>query len=172
MKTRRAQVEQRSLNYTERVDHDVGHVPKERISEPAVCGECKAVYLNGRWAFDERLRRDYRLKDLEPVEVICPACRQIRDGLPAGFLYATGQYLSEHLEEITNLMRNETERMAHENPLWRVMDWEQRDSELTVTTTTAHLAQHLGRVLHRAHAGDVRYQFSDDDVTRVYWERN
>ncbi len=172
MKTRRAEVEQRSLNYTKRVDHDAGHLPKERISEPASCTECGAVYLNGRWNFEEDLTTAQRTSLAKPSSVICPACQQISDELPTGFLYAKGDYLSEHADEIENLLRNESERMSHENPLWRVMDWRLRDSKLTITTTAPHLAQHLGRALHGAHAGDVRYRFSADDVTRVYWERN
>lgn len=172
MKTRRAEVEQRSLNYTKRIDHDVGHVPKQRISEPSVCDECGAVYLNGRWNLEEDLTAAQRSAMTNPGAVICPACEQVSDGLPSGFLYAKGDYLSEHVEEIENLLRNETERMSHENPLWRIMDWNLQGSKLTITTTTPHFAQHLGRALHGAHDGDVRYRFSADDVTRVYWERS
>ena len=39
-----------------------------------------------------------------PHEAVCPACLQIKDGIPAGFVYIKGEFFNEHKEEIENLL--------------------------------------------------------------------
>lgn len=52
------------------------------------------------------------------------------------------------------------------------MQWKDAKNRLTITTTTEHLAKHLGHALKRAYAGDVRYDFSHENKpARVYWHR-
>lgn len=79
----------------------------------------------------------------------------------------------KHRGDIGALLRNEAERDAQDNPLARIMGWEDAEDQLVVKTTTEHLAQRLGHALEKAFDGKVRYDFSHENkLARVYWERN
>lgn len=162
-----------NLNFTKRVDHEAGHVSKKHPKEPAVCKKCGAIYTKGRWSFDDSALKKNSFGKAVPYKMTCPACIQIKEGIPAGFVYIKGRFFEEHKKEIVNLLRNEEERLAHTNPLARIMNLENSKKGFTITTTTEHLAQHLGRALHRAYGGQVEYDFSHENkLARVYWERD
>jgi NMD protein affecting ribosome stability and mRNA decay len=161
-----------NLTFTKRVDHEAGHNTDKRISEPAICEECGAIYTKGRWTLDEKVLDDDPFNKIEPQKTTCPACVQIKTGIPAGFVYIKGNFFNEHKEEIENLLKNEEEKIGLTNPLARIMEFKRSKKRMTITTTTEHLAQHFGRVLKNAYSGDVRYDFSHENkLARVYWER-
>lgn len=161
-----------NLTFTKRVDHEAGHAPRARGNEPAICTECRAVLDKGRWALAEPTEI-ILFEERGARKTVCPACLQIRKGEPAGFVFLDGNFLAEHREEIENLLQNEADRAAENNPLARIMKWENAGGKLTVTTTTEHFAQQLGNALNRAYGGDVRYDFSHENkLARVYWHRD
>ena len=87
-------------------------------------------------------------------------------------IYLKGEFLGKHRDEIERLLSNEAERDGEDNPLARIMGWEDTDDQLVVKTTTEHLAQRLGHALEKAFHGEVRYDFSHENkLARVYWER-
>lgn len=168
---------------TKRVDHDAGrHHIHRSASEPAVCKRCHAVWANRRWTrasssdirVPERTQGEVRSSAHPDRETVCPACRQLQEGVPGGFVHLYGAFLQKHLVEIEQLLRNEAERATDLNPLARIMSW-QRDAEggLTVSTTTDHLALRLGRAIEGAFGGDARITFSHENkLTRVRWHRD
>jgi NMD protein affecting ribosome stability and mRNA decay len=159
--------------FKKRVDHEAGHARDRRIGEPAICAECAAVYTKGRWTFEKDFLTADPFNKIKPQETICPACRQIETGEPAGFVYLEGGFLNEHKEEIENLLKNEAAKTVETNPLARIINFQNTKTGMTVTTTTEHLAQHLGRSLKKAFDGDVRYDFSHENkLARVYWQRD
>lgn len=105
--------------------------------------------------------------------IVCPACSQIRTGEPRGFVYLDGAFFVAHHEEIEQLLQNEADRAAEDNPLARIMDWKRGNKhKLTVTTTTEHLAQRLGHALEKAFGGNTDYDFSHENkLARVNWKR-
>lgn len=156
-----------------RFDQKAGHKSDKKISEPASCKVCGAVYINNHWTFDKDVLRGDGFKKIEPAEVICPACLQIRNGVPSGFVYIKGEFFTRHREEIESLLKNEEKKLNKTNPLSRIMDFEIVDSGAVVTTTTEQLAQHFGRSLEKAYGGNVSYDFSrGNKLARVYWERD
>lgn len=162
-----------NVYFTKRVDHEAGHASSKHIAEPAFCKECQAIYLRGHWTFDKETLAAAKFEKVELLETICPACRQVKTGEPAGFVYLEGDFFNQHKSEIENLLKNESEKAAQTNPLARIMEWKDAKHRLTVTTTTEHLAKHLGRALKRAYDGDVRYDFSHENkLARVYWHRD
>lgn len=172
MRTKRADQEQGNLIRSKRIYYDADHLSKDKKKGAMICTDCGAVYANGRWALGTNIRPGDDLKAAGPESVVCPACEQIRNGEASGFLYVRGAFAVEHAREITNLVNNEAERMSRENPLWRIISWESSVPELMITTTSTHLAQHLGRALRGAFAGELDHSFSDDHTTvRVYWTR-
>jgi NMD protein affecting ribosome stability and mRNA decay len=159
--------------YTKRIDPEAErhHAPHNQ-TEPAVCTQCNAVYRNRRWVKDVP-------KTVKPPEpwhparmVVCPACKQKREGVFGGSVEIDGAFYKSHYEEIEKLLQNEAMRIAAKNPLAQIMKMERKKNKLTVTTTTEHLAQRLGRALQKAFCGDVEYVFSHENkVARVKWHR-
>lgn len=168
----RSKKEYKNTTFTKRVDHEAGHASPKRESEPAICQECRAFYNKRHWTLG-------KTKKLSAAEVsrmrktVCPTCRQIKSGEPAGFVFLDGEFFAAHYAEIENLLRHEADRAAANNPLARIMNWNKEAGKLTVSTTTEHFAQQLGRALNRAYGGDIRYDFSHENkLARVYWHRD
>lgn len=164
-----------NVSFTRRVDHDAGrHKTSRAPSEPAKCEECGAIYSDRRWTSSSAGSDEAKHNEWRPARrVVCPACRQQREGTPRGVLYIEGTFVHTHQSEIETLLDSEAERAAADNPLARIMSWTEEDGQLTVTTTTEHLAQRLGHALEDAYSGEVHYDFSHENkLTRVYWSRD
>ena len=145
------------------------------MSEPAVCKECGAVYASRRWTAARSTSTKSQDAHLRPAQLtLCPACKQQRTGEPRGFVFLDGDFFSAHGEEIEQLLRNEAERAAADNPLARTMEFKRGGGhKLTITTTTEHLAQRLGHALEKAFDGSVHYDFSHENkLARVSWRRD
>jgi hypothetical protein len=164
-----------NATFTKRVDHEAGrHRPPRAMSEPAVCTECGSVYANRRWAAAKSNSSSERHKHWRPEQqVLCPACEQKRSGEPRGFVYLDGGFVVAHHEEIEQLLQKEADRAAEDNPLARIMGLIRGGThQLTITTTTEHLAQRLGHALEKAFGGDTDYDFSHENkLARVNWQR-
>ena len=165
-----------NATFTKRVDHEAGrHRPSRALSEPTVCEECGAVYVNRRWTAANSAAETERHKHWRPPQTtVCPACAQQRSGEPRGFVFLDGDFFSAHGDEIEQLLRNEAKRAAADNPLARIMELKPGDGhKLTVSTTTEHLAQRLGQALEKAFDGSVHYDFSHENkLARVTWRRD
>lgn len=162
-----------NVTFTKRVDHEAGrHRGSRAMTEPAVCRECGAVYVNRRW-HDASGPINVQHKPRPARLIVCPACLQMRNGLPRGFVYLDGSFYVTHRQEIEQLLRNEAARAQADNPLARIMEFTRGgDHNLTVSTTTEHLAQRLGHALEKAFAGDTQYDFSHENkLARVKWQR-
>ena len=164
-----------NATFTKRVDHEAGrHRPTRAISEPAVCEVCGASYSKRRWKAANAGSLNERPKDWRPPKlIVCPACKQKRSGEPRGFVHLDGDFFQRHAEEIKQLLINEAQKAAEDNPLARIMEWQRGEGhKLTVTTTTEHLAQRLGDALVSAYRGKVHYDFSHENkLARVSWQR-
>jgi hypothetical protein len=164
-----------NVNFTKRVDHEAGrHRPPRAMSEPAVCNECGAIYTNRRWSVAHETMSNRKHQRARPLRTtLCPACRQASSGEPRGFVYLDGAFLVIHRQEIENLMLNEAERARQDNPLARILEFNEGDShKFTITTTTEHLAQRLGHALEKAFGGQIQYDFSHENkIARVSWQR-
>lgn len=145
------------------MDHDPYH-SKRKIPEPSVCSECGAVFHKGRWSWDER--------EANAHEVLCPACQRIMDRVPAGFLTISGDFFTQHREELMNLIHNMTEKEGKEHPLQRLMGIEEQEASTVFTFTDAHLTRGIGEALHRAYEGELDFEYTKEDIMlRVSWHR-
>lgn len=144
---------------------------QERPKEPALCTTCKTVYINKHWALDpttyDRLERDTQTNWIK-----CPACQKIAAGYPEGIVTLSGSYLWEHETEIRRILMNEENKALAKNPFERIIRKHRDGNKLVIETTEKKLAEHLGRVLHKSHQGDLNITWSGNpDVCRVSWER-
>jgi len=146
------------------------YTESEHLPDNTFCKHCGAIYASGRWY----------AKGLEPEgtnhapahEILCPACRKLRDRVPGGVIKISGDFVRGHRDEIFNLIRNEGNDALSGNPLERVMSLETEGEEILISTTDEKLAQRLGRALHRAYHGNIEYKWSaDNKLARVFWRR-
>jgi hypothetical protein len=162
--------------FTKRVDHDGGLHRKPRLpDEPAYCEKCGAIFRNRRWVMEVPVTEKLKRKPFKPANVTkCPACKQMEEGVVGGYVSLSGKFLSAHFAEVESLLRNEEAQAIEDNPLSRIMKWnESADGKLLIETTTEHLAQRFGRALEKAFSGNVNYDFSHENkVARVAWHRD
>lgn len=136
-----------------------------KLSEPTVCPECKAVFLNGRWQW-----RAGPFADANSAN--CPACLRIQDHYPAGELRLSGGFLAAHKEEITQLIRNTEALERGQHPLQRIMDVQDDGKEMIVTTTDIHLPRRIGHALASAYRGELETHYDETGYfVRVAWCR-
>ncbi len=164
-----------NATFTKRVDHEAGrHHTRRAAREPSVCASCGAVYANRRWTTKNAEHGTHEPKHWHPARLTtCPACVQAHGGTPSGYVYLEGAFLKAHRDDIENLLRNEAERAADDNPLAQIMLWQEADGKIKLSTTTEHLAQRLGHALEKAFDGKVEYDFSHENkLARVTWQRD
>ncbi|HEX9873565.1 MAG TPA: BCAM0308 family protein [Deferrimonas sp.] len=147
------------------------YLPEEGLKEVSLCQGCHAVYQNKRWYLDPETFEAAK-NDTEARWVTCPACQKIAQHYPEGIVTLSGDYLWEHEEEIRNILKNEETRAMTKNPLERIIAIKRQGEDLVIETTEQKLAEHLGRVLHKAHQGELKVSWSQEhDVCRVDWVR-
>lgn len=135
-----------------------------KYAEPTLCPDCHAVFHKGHWQWLSPPPSAQR----QP----CPACRRIRDQMPAGYLSLGGDFLAGHTDELLALVRNIEKREKAERPLNRIMAITEQDGGLLITTTDAHLARGIGEAVRHAYQGSLDIQHApDENLARVSWKR-
>lgn len=138
------------------------YLERGKIAEPAVCGDCGAIYHQGRWQWGTPAAGAHAAR--------CPACRRIQEGMPAGYLTIEGDFAQSHRDELLNLVRNLEQREKTEHSLKRIMAIDDADGKLMITTTDIHLARHLGEALQRAYQGDLDFHYNKEQyLLRLRW---
>ncbi len=137
---------------------------REKLAEPCVCSDCGAVYHQGRW--------QWSVAPEHAAQVRCAACQRIHDHLPAGYVTLEGHFITQHHDEILQLIHHVEENEKREHPLQRIMALEQLPESLLVTTTDIHLARGIGEALHHAYQGDLDFHYNKEEyLLRVRWRR-
>jgi NMD protein affecting ribosome stability and mRNA decay len=137
---------------------------RDKSLETTVCTSCGALYMNGRWSWDEPPE--------QVNETTCPACRRVVERYPAGHIELKGSFFTEHRAEILSLIQNVEQKEKEARPLERMMAIEDGSNSTLVTTTGIHVARRIGEALARAYKGDLSLQYADAEKRiRVYWER-
>jgi len=137
---------------------------REKLPEPSLCSECKALFVNGRWTWN--------VPETDTHDVLCPACKRIADKYPAGTIEIRGDFYTQHRLQITNLINNVEKQEKDERPLERIMDSTDRDDGTLITTTGVHLARRIGEALSNSYQGDFAFQYAEGDKKiRVQWQR-
>jgi len=141
--------------------HDTYRERKKR-TEPTVCTVCRAVFVGGRWTWNE-----------PPVDAstdVCPACMRIADDFPAGYVEFKGHFFQQRQDEIMNLVSNEEKLEKGEHPMERVMKIIPQQGQTLITTTGVHIARRLGEAVARAYQGDLTFNYGDNEKSiRVEW---
>lgn len=144
-------------------EHDV-YRSRTKMPDPALCPECGAVYLKGRWV--------WRTPPEGAGKAMCPACRRTADQFPVGFIDLQGRFFAEHHDEILNLIHNVEQKEKSTHPMERIMAVEERPDGACVTTTGIHVARGICAALSDAYSGttSVRY-LEGENCIKVRWTR-
>ena len=139
-------------------------IEKQNIfPEPTVCSDCGAVYRHGRWQWAESLIGTHK--------IICPACRCIRDKIPASSLILKGGFFQFHREEILQLIRNVVAWENTQHPLKRILAVEQYDDGVLISFTDPRLAHGAGKAVYHAYQGELNFSYAEENtLLRVYWK--
>ena len=143
--------------------HDA-YKSQKKLAEPTQCPACRAVYSGGRWNWGTAPDGAH--------EERCPACQRVHDHFPAGYVVLKGAFLAGHREEVLQLARNREAKEKAEHPLERIMDIEEIEGGVQITTTDTHLARDIGEALHSAYRGELEYHYNkEENLLRVHWAR-
>jgi hypothetical protein len=141
------------------------YLPKRGLPDGATCRGCGIVYRNKRWQTESTPQGG-------SCEVLCPACQRMEDHNPAGVVTLSGLYLASHREEILNSIRQQEAKHREKNPIGRIMEINDENGRITVTTSDGKLAQKIGREIYKSQRGELHYQWSHDQrMVRVNWMR-
>ncbi|RQR46114.1 MULTISPECIES: BCAM0308 family protein [unclassified Burkholderia] len=137
----------------------------KRPAGDRICEGCGAVCDAGRWT--------WYATPLDRRQLECPACKRMRENVPAGELVLQGAYLSAHRSTILELLRHQADLETSEHALERIMDIDTSADSLIVRTTGVHMVRRLGEALLHAHHGDLALDYRDgEDVLRAHWKRD
>ncbi len=140
--------------------------PREKFPEPTICPECGAVFIEGRWKWMENPPE-------KANRALCPACRRMKDHLPAGTIQLSGKFLETHGHEIMNLIRNEERAEKADHPLERIMEIKEEPGQIIVLTTGIHVARRIGEAIYNSYHGDFELQYGDAEKTiAISWHRD
>ena len=146
---------------------DAPHDPylaRGKYPEPTVCRDCGAFYQRGRWRWGDAPEGAHA--------ALCPACHRIRDRLPAGEVRLASTFIDSHREELVSLARNEEAHEKREHPLHRIMDIDQGEGRMTVTTTDIHLPRRIAEAVRHAYQGELVLEYGKDEYRlRAEWHR-
>lgn len=151
--------------YRERV-HDP-YKTRLKLEDPTVCPQCGAIYRDGRWSW-KKLRPDESAR-----EEMCQACQRINVKYPAGEVTLSGEFLQAHKDEIMGLVRNTEKVENEEHPLHCIMDIDDEDGNMLITTTDIHLPRRIGQAIFDAYEGDFDFNYDEEGYfIRVSWRRD
>jgi len=137
---------------------------RKKPSGPAICEKCGAVFVNGRWSWDDLPG--------EKNKTVCTACKRIEENYPAGELELKGEFLEDHGEEIVNLIHNVEAMEKKEHPMERIMNIVRKPDSILVTTTGIHVARRIGVSISDAYQGELNYHYEDGEQRiLITWER-
>jgi len=138
--------------------------PRTKLREPTVCPQCGLVFHDGRW--------QEMAQPPHAEEHVCPACHRTNDRFPAGYVTLQGDFVAGHHQELVKLARSTEAAEKGQHPLQRIMDINEEDGQITITTTDIHVARRIGEAVHRAYEGDLSVNYGPEDyVVRVNWSR-
>lgn len=151
----------------DRLIHEREHDPykaRRHLHDPTACPDCGAVFRDGRWRWGSA--------PFDAPRALCPACQRARDRYPAGLVTLRGDFVRAHREELLHLARAVEAREKAEHPIQRILDVEDQEEGLLLTTADMHLARAIGEAIHHAHHGELDFHYVEEDSRlRVTWSR-
>lgn len=121
-----------------------------------ICRSCPSVHDGKKWYVDREKWQELRDSGVE--EVLCEACRRMRDGVVCGIVYAEGPVLEERRDEVLRMVRYEEEIESKRNHLSRILEIREEGSKWTITTINQWMALHIAKQLRKAFKGRMEIE--------------
>lgn len=141
-------------------DHSAKQVAK-KAADSLVCEDCGVVQHGGRWHWGAPAIGFVR-------GGVCPACKCIRERRPMGTLRIP-MPLVDSTNEVMEFVRSAGSAEQAEHPLERLMDVVERDGELWITTTGAHLVRRLVTQLRHRFRSKPKIHYDEDGAANATW---
>jgi len=136
-----------------------------------VCPACHAILKDVIWFVDEA---QYREIDGKPGvrPALCPGCLKVARGIYEAEVILQSRLLIPSKSAAMDLISNEEERARCSNPMARLTAVEDFGDEIKILTTTALLAERIGKAFRKAYEGDLEIQRQTPQAfCRVRWHR-
>lgn len=131
-----------------------------RISQPAICERCGAIYADKTWRTD----RGAAAALLDKASwTICPACSQVQSGVYFGRVLGSGPGLVGQREAIERRIANVARLASARQPERKLESVEWDGQTLEVLTTSQKLAHRIAHELAKTFGGKATYRWSDRD---------
>lgn len=138
---------------------------------PIECPRCRNVHFKKMWHTPGSSPKHAEGEVAAPArEELCPACKMVKEHLFEGELFVEG-VPAEHKTELLNLVHNVGKHATEIDPQHRIIDIEETDKGLRVTTTENQLADRLAKKIQETFkAVDVHLSHSKEpyEVDRVH----
>jgi len=135
---------------------------RSKAAGALVCGDCGVVQYRGKWSWGTPPLAQLTLSH-------CPACTRVRDGHPGGILRLPAEFRA-HEGEIRQLLRHVEAAEKGEHPLERLMELQDSDGALVVTTTGVHLARQIAHKLAKRFHAKPHFRYADrEELVHVDW---
>lgn len=136
-----------------------------KLKQGSTCPQCGVVFADGRWQWMSAPAEAERTQ-------LCPACRRINDGYPAGLVTLSGGFVARHKTELLRLARNQEQAERGAHPMNRIMAIEGEGDTLILKTTDIHLPHRIGEAVKSAYDGELCEAFEHGEYfVRVTWRR-
>lgn len=136
-----------------------------------VCPRCRNVHFKKMWHAPGFVPKHEEGEAAAPArEELCPACKMTKEHLFEGELFVE-EVPAEHKTELLNLIHNVGKHATEIDPQHRIIDIEETDKGLRVTTTENQLVDRIAKKIQEAFkAVDVRSSHSKEpyEVDRVH----
>ena len=142
---------------------------KDVPAGPAICERCHASLETDHWRYDEH--RYCELQERSDVHhMLCPGCLKIERRLYEGEVEVRHSWEAAVKEDVIHTIHNEEARVRAANPGARIAVMEDKDHLLYILTTSAFLAERIGKVVRNAHHGSLTITpLPRERFTRVRW---
>lgn len=146
-------------------EHDP-YMTRLKLSDATLCPQCGVEFRGGRWQWThDMVRKDVR-------EQLCPACRRIRDRVPAGVLTLSGEFFEANRTEIMRLVRNKEAAEKSRRPMKRLMGVRNDEFGCVLTFTDSSMPRSFGAAVQHAYQGELEGQYTEEaGIVRVTWKR-
>lgn len=137
------------------------------------CPRCGAIHDGHRWIPEPDQKISSGLAGKKVEKSNCPGCRRMERGQVEGVVTLKGAFLAKHLGEIKNVI-NRVEKNRHgRNVTSQVLRSSEENGEIIIETCDGHLAERIGKELHKAFKGNLGMKWQEkDSFVRVMWQRD
>lgn len=143
---------------------------KEIAAEGGIllCKRCKAQHHDKRWYAPEEEGKFPTGSEIK--ETLCPGCHRVEHRICNGETIIEGPGLDKLRSNIHSLIANVEDRCWHENPCSRIMSFNDLGERLEIYTTSAWLAERIGKEMRKAFKGKLEIKtFPEESYARVVW---